>query len=81
MHRKIKYRTSNLCFDYFLGVFKRMLPPDNCLPKDHKQAQKVLNGLGLDYEKFTLAKTIACYSTKSMKRWIHALYAKSRGSR
>ncbi|CAL2228638.1 unnamed protein product [Prunus armeniaca] len=38
MHGKIKYRMSNLCFDYFLGVFKRMLPTDNCLPKDHKQA-------------------------------------------
>ncbi|BBH07194.1 Ankyrin repeat family protein [Prunus dulcis] len=40
MHGKIKYRMSNLCFDYFLGVFKRMLPTDNCLPKDHKHAQK-----------------------------------------
>ncbi|CAL2276213.1 unnamed protein product [Prunus armeniaca] len=38
MHGKIKYRISNLCFDYFLGVVKRMLPTDNCLPKDHKQA-------------------------------------------
>ncbi|CAL9018106.1 unnamed protein product [Prunus brigantina] len=43
MHGKIKYCMSNLCFDYFLGVFKRMLPTDNCLPKDHRQAQKVLN--------------------------------------
>ncbi|KAI5333401.1 hypothetical protein L3X38_023532 [Prunus dulcis] len=51
MHGKIKYRMSNLCFDYFLGVFKRMLPTDNCLPKDHKHAQKVLHGLGLGYEK------------------------------
>ncbi|CAL9021492.1 unnamed protein product, partial [Prunus brigantina] len=50
MRGKIKYRMSNLCFDYFLGVFKRMLPTDNCLPKDHKHAQKVLNGLGLDGE-------------------------------
>ncbi|CAL8163094.1 unnamed protein product [Prunus armeniaca] len=56
MHRKIKYRMSNLCFDYFLGVFKRMLPTDNCLPKDHKQAQKVLNGLGLGYEKIHACK-------------------------
>ncbi|CAL8997874.1 unnamed protein product, partial [Prunus brigantina] len=29
-------------------------------------------------KKFTLAKTIACYSIKSMKHWIHALYAMSR---
>ncbi|CAL8116200.1 unnamed protein product [Prunus armeniaca] len=56
MHGKIKYRMSNLCFDYFLGVFKRMLPTDNCLPKDHKQAQKVLNGLGLGYEKIHACK-------------------------
>ncbi|BBN67715.1 hypothetical protein Prudu_162S000300 [Prunus dulcis] len=56
MHGKIKYRMSNLCFDYFLGVFKRMLPTDNCLPKDHKHAQKVLNGLGLGYEKIHACK-------------------------
>ncbi|BBH05127.1 hypothetical protein Prudu_016431 [Prunus dulcis] len=56
MHEKIKYRMSNLCFDYFLGVFKRMLPTDNCLPKDHKHAQKVLNGLGLGYEKIHACK-------------------------
>ena len=43
MQGKIKYRMSNQCFDYFLGVFKRMLPKDNCLPKDHRHAQKVLN--------------------------------------
>ena len=36
MHGKIKYCMSNQCFDYFLGVFKRMLPKDNCLPKDHR---------------------------------------------
>ncbi|KAI5339462.1 hypothetical protein L3X38_018734 [Prunus dulcis] len=51
MHKKIKYRMSNLCFNYFLGVFKRMLPMDNCLLKDHRHAQKVLNGLGVGYEK------------------------------
>ncbi|CAL2271660.1 unnamed protein product [Prunus armeniaca] len=45
-----------LGFDYFLGVFKRMLPMDNCLPKDHKEAQKVLNGLGLGYEKIHACK-------------------------
>ncbi|CAL8175742.1 unnamed protein product [Prunus armeniaca] len=56
MHGKIKYRMSNLCFDYFLGVFKRMLLTDNCLPKDHKQAQNVLNGLGLGYEKIHACK-------------------------
>ncbi|CAL2239656.1 unnamed protein product [Prunus armeniaca] len=56
MHGKIKYHMSNLCFDYFLGVFKRMLPTDNCLPKDHGQAQKVLNGLGLGYEKINACK-------------------------
>ncbi|CAL2247049.1 unnamed protein product [Prunus armeniaca] len=33
-----------------------MLPMDNCLPKDHKQAQKVLNGLGLGYEKIHACK-------------------------
>ncbi|CAL9019310.1 unnamed protein product [Prunus brigantina] len=56
MHGKIKYRMSNLCFDCFLGVFKRMLPTDNCLLKDHKHAQKVLNGLGLGYEKIHACK-------------------------
>ena len=56
MHGKIKYRMSNLCFDYFLGVFKRMLPTDNCLPKDHRQAQKMLSGLGLGYEKIHACK-------------------------
>ncbi|CAL9012897.1 unnamed protein product [Prunus brigantina] len=56
MHGKIKYRMSNLCFNYFLGVFRRMLPMDNCLPKDHKHAQKVLNGLGLGYEKIHACK-------------------------
>ncbi|CAL2231016.1 unnamed protein product [Prunus armeniaca] len=68
MHGKIKYRMSNLCFDYFLGFCKRMLPMDNCLLKKHKHAHKVLNGL-------------ACYYTKSIKRWIHALYAMGRGSK
>ncbi|CAL8134787.1 unnamed protein product [Prunus armeniaca] len=48
MHGKIKYYMLNWCFDYFLLVFKRMLPTDNCLPKDHRHAQKVLNRLGLD---------------------------------
>ncbi|KAM1562805.1 hypothetical protein ACFX10_037291 [Malus domestica] len=51
MHGKIKYHMSNQCFNYFLGVFKRMLSKDNCLPKDHRHAHKVLNGLGLSYEK------------------------------
>ncbi|CAN6704527.1 unnamed protein product [Malus baccata var. baccata] len=51
MHGKIKFHLSNKCFDYFLGVIKRMLPKDNCLPEDHKSAQKVLKGLGLGYEK------------------------------
>ncbi|XP_068339221.1 uncharacterized protein [Pyrus communis] len=49
MHGKIKFRLSNKCFDYFLGVIKRMLPKDNCLPEDHKSAQKVLKGLGLGH--------------------------------
>ncbi|KAI5313468.1 hypothetical protein L3X38_042644 [Prunus dulcis] len=56
MQGKIKYRMSNLCFDYFLGVFKRMLMTDNCLPKDHKHTQKVLKGLGLGYEKIHACK-------------------------
>ncbi|XP_021833402.1 uncharacterized protein LOC110773205 [Prunus avium] len=56
MHGKIKYRMSNLCFDYFLGVFKKMLPTDNCLPKDHRQARKMLSGLGLGYEKIHMCK-------------------------
>ncbi|CAN6712431.1 unnamed protein product [Malus baccata var. baccata] len=30
---------------------KRMLPKDNCLLKDHKNAKKLLSGLGLGYEK------------------------------
>ncbi|XP_028965019.1 uncharacterized protein [Malus domestica] len=51
MHGKIKFRLSNKCFDYFLGVIKRMLPKENCLPEDQKNAQKVLKGLGLGYEK------------------------------
>ena len=51
MHGKIKYRMSNQCFDYFLGIFKGMLPKDNCLPKDHRHTQKVLNCLGLGCEK------------------------------
>ncbi|CAN6555514.1 unnamed protein product [Malus baccata var. baccata] len=51
MHGKIKFRLSNKCFDYFLGVIKRMLPKENCLPENHKSAQKVLKGLGLGYEK------------------------------
>ncbi|CAN6692478.1 unnamed protein product [Malus baccata var. baccata] len=51
MHGKIKFRLSNKCFDYYLGVIKRMLPKENCLPEDHKRAQKVLKGLGLGYEK------------------------------
>ncbi|CAN6687280.1 unnamed protein product [Malus baccata var. baccata] len=42
MHGKIKHRMLNRCFDYFLGVFKRMLPKDNCLSKDHRDAQKQL---------------------------------------
>ncbi|CAL9025546.1 unnamed protein product [Prunus brigantina] len=29
MHGKIKYHMLNLCFNYFLGIFKRMLPTDN----------------------------------------------------
>ncbi|KAI5317517.1 hypothetical protein L3X38_037224 [Prunus dulcis] len=33
-----------------------MLPTDNCLPKDHKHAQKVLHGLGLGYEKIHACK-------------------------
>ncbi|KAI5314242.1 hypothetical protein L3X38_043418 [Prunus dulcis] len=56
MHGNIKHHMSNMCFDYFLGVFERMLPTDNCLPKDHKHAQKVLNGLGLGYEKIYACK-------------------------
>ena len=46
----------NQYFDYFLGVFKRMLPNDNCLPKDHKSAKRVLSGLGLGYEKIHACK-------------------------
>ncbi|CAN6704449.1 unnamed protein product [Malus baccata var. baccata] len=48
MHGKIKFRLSNKCFDYLLGVIKRMLPKENCLPKDRKSAHKVLR---LGYEK------------------------------
>ncbi|CAL8999837.1 unnamed protein product, partial [Prunus brigantina] len=33
-----------------------MLPTDNCLPNDHRHAQKVLNGLGLGYEKIHACK-------------------------
>ncbi|XP_021806554.1 uncharacterized protein LOC110750522 [Prunus avium] len=51
MYGKIKYCMSNLCFDYFFGVLKRMLPMNNYLPKDHRQAQKMLSCLGLGYEK------------------------------
>ena len=31
MHGKIKFRLSYKCFDYFLGVIKRMLPKENFL--------------------------------------------------
>ncbi|CAN6583672.1 unnamed protein product [Malus baccata var. baccata] len=41
MHGKIKYHMSNQGFDYFLGVFKRMLPKDNCLPRDHRHAKRL----------------------------------------
>ncbi|CAN6679885.1 unnamed protein product [Malus baccata var. baccata] len=51
MHGKIKFRLSNKYFDYFFGVIKRMLSKENCLPEDHKSAQKVLKGLRLGYEK------------------------------
>ncbi|XP_070677853.1 uncharacterized protein [Malus domestica] len=51
MHGKIKFRLSNKCYDYFFVVIKRMLPKENCLPEDHKSAQKVLKGLGFGYEK------------------------------
>ncbi|XP_068307400.1 uncharacterized protein [Pyrus communis] len=73
MHGKIKFCMSNQCFDYFLGVFKRMFPKDNRMPKDHKSAKKVLSGTGLGKEKFMHVKIIAFYSTKRMKRWINAL--------
>ena len=33
-----------------------MLRKDNCLSKDHGNAQKVLNGLGLGYEKIHACK-------------------------
>nr|XP_028945197.1 uncharacterized protein LOC103453394 [Malus domestica] len=56
MHGKIKFHLSNKCFDYFLGVIKRMLPKENCLPEDKKSAQKVLKGLGLGYEKIHACK-------------------------
>ncbi|XP_050111680.1 uncharacterized protein LOC126590202 [Malus sylvestris] len=56
MHGKPKFRMLNQCFDYFFGVFKRMLPNDNCLPKDHKSEKKVLSGLELGYEKIHACK-------------------------
>ncbi|CAL8105221.1 unnamed protein product [Prunus armeniaca] len=56
MHGKIKYRMLNLCLDYFLGGFKRMPSTNNCLPKNHRHAQKVLNSLGLGYEKIHSCK-------------------------
>ncbi|CAN6707929.1 unnamed protein product [Malus baccata var. baccata] len=62
MHGKIKFRLSNKCFDYFLGVIKMMLPRENCFPEDHKSAQKVLKGLGLGYEKIH-----ACIPQKVMR--------------
>ncbi|KAM2219138.1 hypothetical protein ACFX1S_018510 [Malus domestica] len=34
-----------------------MLPKDNCLPEDHKHVQKMLNGLGLGYEKIHACKS------------------------
>ncbi|KAM2927894.1 hypothetical protein COP2_035201 [Malus domestica] len=33
-----------------------MLPKDNCLPKDHRDVQKVLKSLGLGYEKIHACK-------------------------
>ncbi|KAM1229182.1 hypothetical protein ACFX2J_008179 [Malus domestica] len=56
MHGKTKFHMSSQCFYYFLGVFKMMLPKDNCLPKDHKSAKKLLSGLGLGYEKIHTCK-------------------------
>ncbi|KAM1106369.1 hypothetical protein ACFX2B_003208 [Malus domestica] len=56
MHGKTNFRMLNQCFDYFFGVFKRMFPKDNCLPKDHRSAKKVLSGLGLGYEKIDECK-------------------------
>ncbi|BBN69141.1 hypothetical protein Prudu_771S000200 [Prunus dulcis] len=39
-----------------LPQWTRMLPTDNCLPKDHRHEQKVLNDLGLGYEKIHACK-------------------------
>ena len=54
--RKNKVSYVEPVFRLLFGVFKRMLPKDNCLPKDHRHVQKVLNGLGLGYEKIHACK-------------------------
>ena len=54
--RKNKVSYVEPMFRLLCGVFKRMLPKGNCLPKDHRYAQKMLNGLGLGYEKIHSCK-------------------------
>ncbi|XP_020249260.1 uncharacterized protein LOC109826651 [Asparagus officinalis] len=42
---------TNKAFDMFLELFKDMLPEGNCLPRSISQAKKIIDDLGLTYEK------------------------------
>ena len=42
---------TNRAFSMFMEIFSDMLPDGNCLPKSSKQAKKIIDDLGLKYEK------------------------------
>ncbi|KAM1948029.1 hypothetical protein ACFX15_008273 [Malus domestica] len=56
MHGKVMFGMSNTCYDYFMALFKRMLPKDNVLPPSHYEADKILKDLGLGCEKIHACK-------------------------
>ncbi|CAL9013119.1 unnamed protein product [Prunus brigantina] len=80
MHGKIKYRMSNLCFDYFWGFSRECFRRTIVCRKTINTREKVLNGLGLGYEKITPAKIMHVIH-KEYETLDTALYAMSRGSK
>jgi hypothetical protein len=61
---KSKFAFSNNYYKELLKLISDVLPDNHKLPKDMYQSNKLLFGLGMDFDKSDVCKIIACFSAR-----------------
>jgi hypothetical protein len=67
MAMKSKYNFSNQCYNDIIKLIIDLILAKHNMPKDLYQSQKIVAGLGMNYEKIDVCEKIACCSGRSTR--------------